>query len=369
MTDSAVFCDTMDVYLDRVIALNKSLNKDEKKPASKSDDPASSEAQIAMMECWGENQFEPGVLNRHAGVDITSQKLLPDSDAIKEKQRIQGTHVVYDKRTGDFEAPGPGVTFLYQRDNAKAGDPIPTVLPVAAPANGRKPEALTSARKLPPLKLTQVKYTGGMRGRFGTAKDQAETERRDAEFTGAVEAANAYVPHKNALIDFDHLERWPDVVFLTSDVLRVFSYPPPVGSKQAARSLLNARGNAVARSFRPPNSDTIQADRITYDSATELTYAYADDGKEVSLTKQDSFGQKPSSLRGKSLRYNKATRESRIDDPQAIQFTDLKSGIRPKPFFPDLGGTPKPPDPLKPQRMPLQRQPRNSTERNGFTGH
>ena len=39
MTDSAIFCDTMDVYLDRVIALNKSLNKDQQKPDPKSDDP------------------------------------------------------------------------------------------------------------------------------------------------------------------------------------------------------------------------------------------------------------------------------------------------------------------------------------------
>ncbi len=370
MTDSAVFCDTMDVYLDRVIALNKALNKDEKKSAAKSDDPASSEAQIAMMECWGEDQFEQGVLNRHAGVDITSRKLFENGE-MKEKQRIQGTHVVYDKRTGDFEAPCAGTTWLYKRKNGAAKDdgPVPTVLPVAAPANGRRPEILTSPKKLPPLELTKVKFARGMRGRFGTAKDQVETEPRDAEFTGSVEAANATVQGNNSDIDFDHLERWPDVIFLTSDVLHVFSYPPPAGSKAAARSLLNARGNAVARSFRAPNSDTVQADRITYDSLSELTYAYADDGKEVALTKQDSFGQRPSTLRGKSLRYNKATRESRIDDPQAIQFTDLKSGIRPVPYFPDLGGTPKPPEIPKPLRMPLQRQPRNSTERNGFTGH
>ena len=371
MTDSAIFCDTMDVYLDRVIALNKALNKDEKKPAPKSEDPASSDAQIALLDCRGQDQFEQGVLNRHAGVDITSQKLFPESGELKEKQRIQGIHVVYDKRTGDFEAPGPGLVRLYKRKNgpAQAVAVVPTALPVAAAANGWRPEARVTALKLPPLELTKVKFTQGMRGRFGTAKDQVETETRDAEFTGAVESANATVPHKNADIDFDRLERWPDVVFLTSDILKVFSVPPPVGSKAASRSLLNARGNAVARAIRPANSDTIQADRITYDSASELTYAYGDDGKEVSVTKQDSLGQRPTTIRGKSVRYNKATRESRFDDPQAIQFTDLKSGIRPKPYYPDTGGSPKPPELIKPQRLPLQRQLRNSTERNGFTGH
>src|SRR6185312_11175619 len=112
----------------------------------------------------------------------------------------------------------------------------------------------------------------------------------------------------------------------------------------------------------------IQSDRITYDSASELTYAYGYDGKEVSLTKQDSPGQPPTTARGKSLRYNKKTRESRLDDPQALSFTDLKSGIRPKSFYPDLGGSPKVTDPTKLPRVPFQRAPRNSTERKSFTG-
>jgi hypothetical protein len=67
--------------------------------------------------------------------------------------------------------------------------------------------------------------------------------------------------------------------------------------------------------------------------------------------------------------YNNKTRQSDINDPHALSFVDLKSGIRSRAFFPDLGGSPKPIDPPKQPRQPLQRQGRQSTERYGFQGH
>jgi hypothetical protein len=363
MTDSAIYADTMDVYMDRIIA----LNKDARKPAAKSDEPKEPDAQIAMLECFGEDVVENYKL-KWAGVDITSQKLYPESGEIKEKQRIQGQHIIYDKRTGDFFAPGPGTTRIYRRKggDGKAEGPIPTVHPVSSTlANGRsRPEAVLTDKKLPPLELTRIKYTDGMQGRFGVAKDQAEEEPREAQFVGAVQTVNASVPGKNSDIDFDHVERWPDYVFLTSDVLNVFSYPNAPGSKPANRQLLNARGNAVAKS----KFDVIQADRVTYNSATSLTYAYGEDDKEVSITKQESPGQRPTTTRGKMVRYNNVTRESDLKDPHAIQITDLKTGLRAKAFMPDLGGSPKPIDPKPLPRPPLQRQGRNSTERKSFTG-
>ena len=75
------------------------------------------------------------------------------------------------------------------------------------------------------------------------------------------------------------------------------------------------------------------------------------------MVEQKSPGQQPNILRGKTGRYNKTTREGTVEDPQAIQFFDLETGVRPKPFTPDLGGTPKPGDPAKPQRMPFMKIP------------
>ena len=199
-----------------------------------------------------------------------------------------------------------------------------------------------------------------MRGRFGTSRVQAETETRHAEFVGDVQAANATVSQPNNDIDFDG-RHGPDYLFLSSDVLHVYSEPQPKGP---AKQLLNARGNANAQTA----DRIIQADRITFDSSTDLAYAYGDGDKEVVMVEQGSPNQKPSTLRGKAGRYNRRTKEGKIEDPQAIQFFDRKTGERPRSFFPDLGGTPKPGDPIKPKRLPFQMSPRNSTERKGFTG-
>ena len=375
MTDSAIFTDAMDVYMDRTIAFNKAARKPVAKPAN-GDEPVPPEAQIAMIDCKGKDLYEDAVL-KHPGVDVINQKLLANSTEIQEKQRIQGQHVIYDKRTGNFYAPGPGLTWLYRRKGSDAASKsnlaVAPIRPVSAAStpNGRaKPEAVLAAKKanLPPLELTKIKFFDGMRGRFGVSKDQqADNERRDAEFYGSVQAANATVSTKNSDIDFDHLDRWRDATYLTSDVLDVFSEPMPIGSnvKATNRQLLNARGNAAAQL----NFDRIQADRITFNSGSGLAYAYGDDGKEVSITKSDSFGQAPTVSRGRTALYNKETKQAKLDDPQGLTFVDLKSGLRSRAFFPDLGGTPKPLDPKALPRVPLQRQTRSSTERNSFTGH
>ncbi len=366
MEDAGIDSDEMDVYMDREIALNKDARKPAAAAAGNRNAPAPAEpdAQIALMDCRGRDRVESGRL-QYAGVDITSQKPYEGSPVLREKYRIQNTHVVYDKRTGDFEAPGAGTTYLYKRKD-KAGDAgtlRPTVLPVAMPSGRAGPGLGIDPRKVPPLELTKVTYTEGMRGRFGTSKDQAETQTRHAEFVGNVQAANATVQSPNSGIDFDRPNS-ADYLFLTSDVLHVYSVPPPVASRPA-RTLMNATGNAAARTL----DRTIQADRITYDSATELTYAYGDDDREVVMVEQKSPGQPPSTVRGKSGLYNKATKQAKIDDPQAIQFIALGTGSRPKPFYPDTGGTPKPGDPVKPQRMPFMKTQRSNSERSGFTGH
>ncbi len=363
MEDAAIYCDTMDVYMDKVISLNKVTTRPATDPIGTP--PAGPNAEIAMLDCRGQDLVEDGRV-RYAGVDITSQKMYPGTDVLQEKQRIRHVHVLYDKRSGEFEAPGPGTVYLYKRKNvagADASNPIPTLIPVSArPGRGRV-DAGTDARRVPPLELTKISFNEGMRGRFGVAKEKVDNQPRHAEFVGSVQSANATVARKNSDIDFDRPGS-QDYMFLTSDVLHVWSIPAPADPKAPARQLLNARGNAQARTV----DRTIQSDRITYDSATELTYAYGDEGKEVVMVEQKSPGQPPMTLRGKAGRYNKLTKEGRIEDPHSIQIFDLKTGVRPKPFYPDTGGSPKPADLIKQQRTPLQRQGRSSTERKSFTG-
>jgi hypothetical protein len=347
LPESVIQCESMDVYMDRTIDLAKDTRKSAPKSSS---EPSQPDAQIAMLDCWGKNFVAKG--KPIPGVDIINEKKFPGTTILKEKQRIQGVWVVYDKRTGEFEAPGPGTTWLYQRDGKAADQPTPASLKTGKPV-------------IPGMKLTKVKYIEGMQGRFGVARDQVDDQRREALFLGSAQAANASVLTGDGDINFDDKKKAKDWVFLTSDEIHVFTEPmASVGSQQATtKQLLFARLNSTARTV----DSTIQADRITYDSSTELMYAYGEDDKEVSLTKQESDGQTPTTTRGKTLRYNKATRASDFQDPQFIQFVDLKSGFRPKPYYPDLGGTPDPFQPPKPPRLPFQRTQRSSTERKTFT--
>jgi hypothetical protein len=363
MTDSAIYCDTMDAYFDRPIALNR------KSPSAEPDDPNKPKeppAEVAMLDCRGQTKATDGMLE-YAGVDITSQKLYSNVTKLREKQRIQSEHVIYDKRTGDFEAPGPGMVYLYKRKdsvtakaNAEAG---PALIPVSASrTNGSKKDDVPAPRIVPPLELTQVWFNEGMRGKFGVARDKTEQETRKAEFVGNVQAYDALVRDGYKSIDPDHPPL--DALSLSSDVLRVWTEPPQT-AETPARQFLFAQGNAVSRTV----DRTIQADRITFNSGTDLVYAYGDGGKEISMVEQKNPGTPPSKVVGNAGWYNKTTKEGKIINPQSIQMYDLGSGVRPKPFYPDLGGSGNQGPPLKPQRTPFPRVQRNNTERNGFTGH
>ncbi|WP_435017433.1 hypothetical protein TA3x_005039 [Tundrisphaera sp. TA3] len=348
MENALITCEAMDVYTDKPIALNKDARKKDKPEPGAEPEPA---AQIALMDCRGNDRMVDD--KPKPGVDVISEKYYPNSKDLKEKQRIWSEQVVYDKRTGDFTAPGEGMVYLYKRKGGKGKDPAaPGTISVSG--TGGRPANLT------PLELIKIAFTEGMQGRFGVAKDKPDAEARVAEFYGNVQAINAMVPHKNGDLDFDKPPS--DTLFLTSEYLRVVS--APIGDGKAAQQTLFAKGNAQARTY----DRTIQGDRITYDSSNEVAYVYGEEGREVVLIDQAKAGQPGSILRGKSGRYHRTTREASIVDPQTIVFADLKSGIRPKPAPPDLGGSGLKPKPVEQQRVKYFKAGRTHIERAGSTG-
>ena len=345
LPDSMIQCEAMDVFTDKPIAMNKDARK---KEADKNGSDAEPAAQIAYMDCRGrDREVEDLPL---PGVDVISQKHFDGTRDLKEKQRIWSEHVTYDKRSGDFTAPGEGLVFLYNRKVVKAKDK-PVAIPVANPGKPAPP---------PPWELVKVAFTEGMQGRFGVGKDKEVVEERVAEFYGNVQAIKAGVSSEGRDIDFDRPPM--DKFFLTSEYLRVVS--APLGDGKPAQQTLFAKGNAQGRTV----DRTIQGDRITYDSSNEVAYVYGEVGKEVVLIDQRNPGQPASILRGKSGRYNRVTREASIVDPQTILFADLKSGVRRSPGAPDPGGSPKPADPSKIIRTPYVKNPRTHVERNSSTG-
>ena len=359
--DAGIYCDTMDVYMDKTIDLSKADRMSSvaklggATPAPNAVRPATEpDAEIAFIECWGDNALEDGD-HPHYGVDVTSQKFFEGTKILEDKYRIQHTHLIYDKRSGDFEGLGAGLVFLYNgKLPAKKG-------PKATQVKGTQ----EADSELHTLKLTKVQFAELVKGRFGVTRSGADRETRTAEFVGNVQVANAVVLDSRYGLDFDQLDKKPDAVFMTSDVLRVRSESRLVDNKFVDHQYLFAEGNAVARTV----NRIAVGDRITYDSASELFYIYGDNGKRVSVSQLTNPGQPASRTNGTTLRYNKRTGESNVQDPSNIQILDPKTGVRPTPGYPNLGGSGPKPEIKPPPRMKFQRPGKTSTERNGFSGH
>lgn len=346
MTNAAVSADVLHLYFDRTIDLSKAKAE----PGTKA--PAQPQAEMALIEAWGEDSPE-GSDWSYKGVDVISRKLYEGTKVLMEKQRIMHTHVIYNKRTGDYECPGPGVVLLYQGK-----------LPIRDRDKDKEKGSKPGTAPLPTVKLTEVKFTELMQGRFGVARDGAEAGTRTGNFTGNVQAVSGIVDNEHRAFDFDQLDRWPDAVFLSSEVLQVRSEPLPGGVKGPARSLMIAEGNAITRTA----DKTIQGDRITHDTDTNLSHIYADNGKLVTVAEQRSPGQVVSSTRGTSAHYNNKTRQFQVDDPTNMVMYDLKTGVRPKPLFPpDQGGSPAKLRAMDRKRLPFMRTQKTSPERKSFS--
>jgi hypothetical protein len=395
MEDALLLCQEMHTYMDKTIKLEQPPR--EKRPAGGDELPPAEEPkpQIAWIDCYGRE-----VGDEYRQVIAVSRKLDPETRVLLQQQQIEGEHVVYDKRTGDFFVPGPGLVYLYNREDPDGanGPPgttptttanRPTVRPTAGPAepaaNTRRATAVVGRnsnlngsagpagaapkakgantrpkKPLPPLKLTQIVFDQQMKGRFGTGKETDKTETRWADFHGNVEVLNAQVASEKETFDFD---RPPiDGVFLTAQIVRVVSVPIEGSGNNTARNFLKAWDNAHATT----NENTISADKITYDSLNDLFYAYGLDGRPVLFAQQGQAGQPFSTTGGSALRYNHKTGESELIGPLAgAQVIDAKTGGRPGPIKPPKPDTTKP----KAKRTPFKRQGASTTERQGYNGH
>jgi hypothetical protein len=412
MEDSLMLAQEMTTYLDRTVKLNRLRRDGAARPASAGQNGSSPSPEAAAPE----PKPQIALIDCKYKVVVDNRKVDPETKVVLQRQVIDGEQVVYDKLTGNFLALPPpgrmGRVYLYNRDGqeniANAGPargPAPaapagpsttadrgTIRPTANPTSrpggnlirateivGRNAsndaatgintrgaaiedklpagESQPARPKLMPLKVTQIMYADEMHGRFGTGKEQDTTDPRWADFFGDVEVLHALVPDDKTVFDFD--DPPPDATFLTAQTIRVVSEPPPPGSTAPARNFLKAWENAEAETI----DTTIQADKITYDSAKELFYAYGE-LDQVYFVQQKFFGQPASTATGRTLWYNRRTGESEVNNPNVVQFVDDKFGMRPgwaKPR-PEVK---KPKKPLAPFRGPG----RAHFERKGFNGH
>lgn len=343
--DSSVDCDeVMKTYFDRTVKLARPPREKKARGEPGSPEPAEPKADIALIECF-------------KNVVVVNVKVDPNSKKdVLEKQRVMGDYLAYHKATGNFLITGEGEVHLYEREGQgganglSPGGPA-TIRPASGPAPGHGPSARRATavvgrnstrnpadlsadrprargpkRPLPPLVLTQIHFTQEMRGRFGSGKDADKTEPRYADFFGDVEALRARVADSASVLDRD--DRPEDAVFMTSQVLRVVSEPSTptrANPEPPPRHLLRAWENA----FAATEDKTIQADTITYNSATNLFYAYGEEGRDISIVQQDQVGQPFSGLAGRTVMYNAKTGQSNLVDPSGMAAIDKRTGYRP----------------------------------------
>ncbi len=345
--------DELDTYTDRPVSL-VAKKKAAPRQATNPDDvpPASAEEpkpELVRLEARSRKPWTPDKTG------VIALNLRRDDDAtgeLIERHRIDSGNLVYDKRTGDYSITGPGIVRLYRR----------SALPPDPKAPGPK--------RFGGWELTKVAFAEKMKGRFGVATgieraavdDARAAEPRTADFYGRVATASGPVANFEKDIDFDRTP--PGTRYMTSDLLRITDFPPPPGVKDvAAYQILTADGgNVVAHD----DTSSINADYLHYDTQKGLFYAYGEDDRSISLTRQPLPGQPPTKTQASAFLYNTKTKKTEEINPFQILLYDGK-GAR-------LGPVPPPPPPgavapkLKYKRQPLRPPPRMNSERRDFSG-
>ena len=155
-----------------------------------------------------------------------------------------------------------------------------------------------------------------------------------------------------------------DGFYLTSQILRIIQEPPPPGSpeKTPARSFAKAwdkvhvnKGETMA----------IEADVTTYDSGTDLLWAYGEGAHGVTFAQQAGPGQPISASSGKALQYNVKSHAGRMRRGATRSTSSTsKTGGRPSNVpMPDPTAPPE-----KKGKKPFM-VPNTNLERRGFTGY
>jgi len=409
MEDARINADEMDTYTDRPVALvpparpkarddkgRKSASSEtalidavlpaaarsDLPPATNAEDvPEGDDAPRPELAYFEARNAKVPPSNRVPGVPkdvlILAVKRDPASGEWIERQWIEGTRVLYDKRTGDFQVPGRGLVRIWRRSPldpvdpssrpASPAGPLPmargTARPIARGPRDGMADGGKAAKRFGPWELTKIEFHEEMSGRFGVGRDRDEAEPRLADFWGDVKAIHGKVASENSDLSWDSEARSDDVTRLTSHALRTVDIPPPPGVKdRPARQLVTAGGPRGALAYNGTRS--VNGNWLTYDSLKKLFYAYGEDGQLAKVTDQRQAGQPPTIVRGTTIRYNLETGASEVDDPIAMHLVDFASTARSQAEKP---AGPEKPDPRN--RHPDLRPPGTShIERRGFTG-
>lgn len=113
--DSMLDCtEKMITYTDRPVPFTK---LSQARPARNATKPGINEPTAA--EATNEPKAELALIEMFGDAVAVNRKIDPNQPIVLQKQRIQTEHLIYDRRTGDFTAPGEGFVFLYDRKGSE----------------------------------------------------------------------------------------------------------------------------------------------------------------------------------------------------------------------------------------------------------
>lgn len=368
--DSSLVCGQMTAFFDAPIDFRKVAAR----PGGNGRDrDAAPKPRISRVEC-------------DRDVEVVSRRL-DDAGNVLDKQRVLGQNATYELASNTFRVDSAGQVYLYSRQNSRrltngggaappmAGADRSAFRPVAADERDagvvRRAGGAQAAPATPlkPLELTRITFEKQMIGQLnarGTPADAAAKSGRagQAEFFGNVQTMHAPVPDDQTDLDPDRLP--PQAEYFVSSTLRVISEPPPPGSTDSERILIQAWGGSdgiYALNSRPGEQVAIRADRMNYDSATGLSILYGGPNG-VLIASQSSPGQPASYGSGSMVQYNHKTGENRVLDARSIAIADPRSGARAStpPVASAAAAQPKK------KRTPFPAVPSANKERRNFTG-
>jgi hypothetical protein len=333
-----------------------------------------STADLSLIYCFGKS------------VAVT-RKIDPDVMVVLEQHVIfADRRLDYNRRTGKFYVPGPGRVYKYERSDESKKSPVGGIQAgdsnknpdtvagrstvarrTVTPTSGRTVAGNTAlatppvSRKIPPLVLTQIFFTKGMEGQFGTSQENDTTQDRTAILFGDIQLRHGQVNSVDEAFDFDQ-PLTEEGFFLTSQILRLIQEPPLPGSPPSTptRSFLKAWDDVT---INKGQSMVIQSDVGTYDSGTDQLYAYGEGDRGVDMLQQEAVGQPASPAHGKAIQFNVKSGAADFVNSDVVQIFDKRTGARPGHV-----GTPDPNAKAKKRRGAPFMVPNNNLERRGFTG-
>ena len=120
-------------------------------------EPAKPKPDLTLIDCVGDAL-------------AISRKVDPDRPVLISLQRVTGDRLIYDRRTGDFLVPGPGMVYLYDRENNDGSS--------AGPRTRRAPWPPAARSGRPPARRAIASAQAGTRRRNTT---RPATAREDQE--------------------------------------------------------------------------------------------------------------------------------------------------------------------------------------------